>query len=322
MAKHKVVGSYVAYSDDEDEDPEPAPVAKKPYQPSILAAPVFKLPTLSHTQPSVSRMQAFACSQLAVLSTACTPVQKVATLSGAHAMLPTPCKTPVWTSYLAPSSRLGVDERCSLTPIAQNCSKGKEWEMIVEAGTSMQHSQPPAHLTYKHQINELEGAIAEGAVTIAEQGKEIDHLRGQTQAEITAHAAAAVPAAPTTPAAPAVPVGPPNAGTPEAVMMPIDFNPRMDTSSYVPVSEAGVLASIVTMFHHRPAADKPKICEFTSLQRLVWVSFYESLDNVLQAGNIKLPFFDADSVHELFPAHLTNPTTNFVNAHLDRDSDL
>ncbi|KAG9103160.1 hypothetical protein FRC06_011899 [Ceratobasidium sp. 370] len=78
------------------------------------------------------------------------------------------------------------------------------------------------------------GAVAEGAVTIAEQGKEIDHLRGQfceltkrldeltknfgkfcqaqatrwTQAEITAHAAA--PAVPAAPATPAVPVGPPN----------------------------------------------------------------------------------------------------------------
>ncbi|KAG9091694.1 hypothetical protein FRC06_000452 [Ceratobasidium sp. 370] len=346
MAKRKVVGGYVAYSDDEDEDPEPAPAAKKPYQPSILAAPVFKPPTSSRTQPSVSRVQAFARSQPAVLGTAHTPVQKAATPSGARAVLPTPRETPVRTSYLAPSSELDVDERRSSTPIAQNRSRGKERAMIVEAGTSTQRSQPPARLAYERQINELDGAVAEGAVTIAEQGREIDHLRGQvrelterlneltksfgefcqaqatrwTQAEIIAHATA--PAVPAAPAAPAVPVGPPNAGTPEAVMVPVDFNPRVDTSSYVPVSEAGVLASIVAAFHHRPAADKPKICEFTSLQRLVRVSFYESLDNVSQAGDIKPPFFDADGVHELFPAHLANPTTNFVNAYPDWDSDL
>ncbi|KAG8688725.1 hypothetical protein FRC08_011284 [Ceratobasidium sp. 394] len=321
MAKRKV-GNY-ELSDSEDEAPPDPPPAKKARTQAVK--PAFKMPL----------------NALPPRSTA-TPRSTAPAITPNRGSLPTPRDTPGTTADVRSSPSLRGDTESRDTPVPSERSKGKQRD--IQAGPSSLAPVQPKRLSYERELHEVGYSISGCVAKLDDQEKEILFLRkslSETDAKVaelsiqfdrykeaqaTRWAEASLSAAAAAPAAPAVAAAADIALdsnerthlTVEQAMMPnLGFDPRTNTLSYAPVSDAKVIADALASYTHRKKDKKPSYPAEGKIKKHVRESMFGTLDNVNQASDIKPPYFRPNGTHDLFPAELADPETGHVSAYPD-----
>ncbi|KAF8599832.1 hypothetical protein BDV93DRAFT_511373 [Ceratobasidium sp. AG-I] len=208
------------------------------------------------------------------------------------------------------------EDNAAASPVVEVHAKGKGRVQDHDPGPSNLHPAPPSlsRFVVERQLNELSEKAEDYISSLRKEVRKLgeDFLLDVALASLVAPVAGASTSKQHA------------AGTPESVMSPhITFKQREDFDSVVPISNATVIATLISCYKSRKASEMLIVPADMQLKKLLRTTWYSSLDSVDNRDDVKPFVFDRHGMPDLLPEDLRVPITKLCSyyPHCDKTLD-